>query len=224
MTRTILKPLKRWLWIFEVWFPCICQSNNEMANRCFWTIIKSRKSNSRWGLRFIFKMSNQNIKIWMILYLVLTRLLNVRKCESFYHKILIFQNHFFLTDVFSYPEDKLACEHVCDTVVYECLSECGHESSCLRDCWIEHDKCSVNCPCNAKCLDGCPEPFDGHPCQTWFCQGHVLECAAEDDNDRDFCPYNSQDKCLESGCCWTHSDIPSVPWCHQPKKHILPSV
>ena len=123
-----------------------------------------------------------------------------------------------------YPEDKVACEHICDTVVYECLNKCSTDTSCYRDCWIEHDKCTINCPCNDECLNGCPEPFDGHPCNTWFCQGHVLECATEDDSDREFCPYNSQDVCLQSGCCWTHSDNPAVPWCHHPKKHNLPSV
>ena len=125
-----------------------------------------------------------------------------------------------------YPEDKLTCEHICDTVVYECISRCGHNTSCMRECWIEHDKCAISCPCNENCQNGCPSQFPGHPCNTWFCQNKepfTEYCARENDRDRESCPDNSQGEkfCVESGCCWTpfYNDN-SVPWCHYPKIEI----
>ena len=97
----------------------------------------------------------------------------------------------------------------------------------MRECWLSHDKCALNCPCNEECPDGCPEPEIGHPCQTWFCQGELpYVCAAEDDPVRDPCPFNDQYGCQQAGCCWTtyYLDYPygKVPWCHYPKLDILP--
>ena len=125
---------------------------------------------------------------------------------------------------FRYPEDKLACEHLCDTVVYECLRNCHSSDGCTRQCWLEHDTCTVNCPCNSECPDGCPEPYVGHPCSSWFCQGDVPKvCAAEDDPIRDPCPSIYKDDCIELGCCWTkYYGYDDAPWCHYPK-FSLPS-
>ena len=93
----------------------------------------------------------------------------------------------------------------------------------MRNCWIEHDKCAINCPCNEECPDGCPAPYDGHPCDTWFCQGYIEACAAANDPDRESCLANDQYSCEANGCCWvpfTPSDH-GVPWCHHPKKQII---
>ena len=126
---------------------------------------------------------------------------------------------------FRYPEDKLTCEHICDAVVSQCLDKCGSESSCYRECWLDHDKCVINCPCNEECPDGCPEPDVGHSCETWFCQGYILStvCASESDPDRDSCPHNSEYSCLNAGCCWTEFNDPygGVPWCHYPKLDLI---
>ena len=106
--------------------------------------------------------------------------------------------------------------------MYECISNCNHETQCMRDCWIEHDKCAINCPCNEECPDGCPEPYVGHPCDTLFCQGYTEACAAENDRDREDCPYGDQYNCEANGCCWIpfmDYDL-DVPWCHYPKKQI----
>ena len=100
----------------------------------------------------------------------------------------------------------------------------------MRQCWLEHDKCSANCPCNEECPDGCPEPYDGHPCESWFCQGELpVICAAENDPIREECGdrYSYiQEECLAQGCCWTEFYDPygNVPWCHHPKLHTLPSL
>ena len=134
-------------------------------------------------------------------------------------------NHTPNEHVFSYPEDKLKCEHICDTYVYECIIGCNHGTECMRNCWIEHDKCANNCPCNEECPEGCPEPYVGHPCDTWFCQGYILACAAENESNREPCNHGDQNTCERNGCCWTSYHIPDsdVPWCHQPKKqHINP--
>ena len=98
----------------------------------------------------------------------------------------------------------------------------------MRQCWLDHDKCAISCPCNDECPDGCPEPHVGHPCKSWFCQGIVLACAAEDDPDRRSCPHGNETNCINAGCCWTRYDDyynpDNVPWCHYPKLHHLPSV
>ena len=98
----------------------------------------------------------------------------------------------------------------------------------MRQCWLDHDKCAINCPCNEECPDGCPEPEIGHTCETWFCQGGVLACAAENDPIREPCDHGDQASCLKAGCCWTeYHDFDYyglVPWCHYPKLHILPSI
>ena len=131
------------------------------------------------------------------------------------------------TNECAYPEDKLNCEHICDTYVYECITNCNHDTRCKRDCWIEHDRCAINCPCNAECPDGCPEPYDGHHCITWFCQGYIETCATENDPDREQCIGNNQYECEMKGCCWVpysgNSNGQNVMWCHYPKKiPILP--
>ena len=113
------------------------------------------------------------------------------------------------------------CEHICDTLVYKCIATCKNDPQCMRNCWIEHDRCAVNCPCNAECPDGCPEPFNGHPCDTWFCQDieFIDECAAEDDPFRLECPHGDEESCEEHGCCWVpYSGSVDVVWCHYPKK------
>ena len=111
----------------------------------------------------------------------------------------------------------MECEHICDTYVYQCISTCKHDTQCMRQCWITHDKCAINCPCNAECPDGCPEPYAGHPCETWFCQGEVEgTCAAEDDPVREGCPYLYEDDCkADTRCCFVKytGDHPDVPWC-----------
>ena len=124
-----------------------------------------------------------------------------------------------INGIFSYPEDKLKCEQLCDTAVYECISDCNHNTQCMRNCWIEHDKCAINCPCNEECPDGCPAPYDGHPCDTWFCQGYIKACAAENDADRVSCPAYLESDCIAVGCCWVPylGNKPGVPWCHKPK-------
>ena len=134
-------------------------------------------------------------------------------------------NHTPNEHVFSYPEDKLKCEHICDTYVYECIIGCNHGTECMRNCWIEHDKCANNCPCNEECPDGCPVPYDGHPCDTWFCQGYIETCAAPNDpNHRPSCPHADEYNCLEAGCCWvpyTGGNNQYPPWCHYPERHII---
>ena len=91
----------------------------------------------------------------------------------------------------------------------------------MRNCWIEHDKCAINCPCNEECPDGCPAPYDGHPCDTWFCQGYIETCAAANDPDRVNCPHGDEYSCTSVGCCWVPCDIVGVPWCHYPKQQII---
>ena len=122
--------------------------------------------------------------------------------------------------LYSHPEDKLKCEHICDTLVYECIIGCNHDTQCMRNCWIEHDKCAINCPCNEECLDGCSEPYEGHPCDTWWCQGYIMGCAAKNDPDRIPCDGIDQNACESKGCCWVPygPDTPGIPWCHQSKK------
>ena len=127
---------------------------------------------------------------------------------------------------FRYPEDKLKCEHICDTFVYECITGCHHHTQCMRECWIEHDKCAINCPCNEECPDGCPNPYDGHTCDTWFCQGFIESCAAENDPDRQSCDAMSEEYCQALGCCFVpfigEEESPGdVPWCHYHKKQII---
>ena len=115
-----------------------------------------------------------------------------------------------------FPEDKLKCEHICDTFVYECIIDCDHNTQCMRNCWIEHDRCAVNCPCNEECLDGCPVAYENHPCDTWFCQGYIEQCAAKDNANRVACPAMYENDCLAIGCCFVeyHGSQPGVPWCH----------
>ena len=115
------------------------------------------------------------------------------------------------------------CEHICDTVVYSCLNKCKQDSSCMRQCWLDHDKCAINCPCNEECPDGCPTPYDGHPCKTWFCQGYVEFCAAADDPDRESCDGWDENSCESKGCCWVpfHVHNPAVPYCHQKKRENI---
>ena len=130
--------------------------------------------------------------------------------------------------VLSYPEDKVKCEHICDTLVYECITDCNHDTKCMRDCWIEHDRCAINCPCNEKCPDGCPASYDGSSCETWFCQGYMpgKVCAAEDDDNRRKCPADGdvgEDKCLQLGCCWVRYQYNdnTTPWCHYHEDGII---
>ena len=93
----------------------------------------------------------------------------------------------------------------------------------MRDCWIEHDKCAINCPCNDECPEGCPAPYDGHPCETWFCQGYIEACAAVDDPNREPCDGYDENGCISNGCCW----VPFIPddmgvfWCHYPKRQNI---
>ena len=128
-----------------------------------------------------------------------------------------------INGIFRYPEDKLKCEQLCDTAVYECISDCNHNTQCMRNCWIEHDKCAINCPCNEECPDGCPAPYDGHPCDTWFCQGYIEECALADDTDRKYCIGYDEQSCISVGCCWVpfFPDDQGVPWCHYPKRQNI---
>ena len=87
---------------------------------------------------------------------------------------------------------------------------------------MEHEKCAINCPCNEECPDGCPQPYDGHPCDTWFCQGFIESCAAENDPDRQSCPGYSEESCQALGCCFVaFINGGNVPWCHYPKKQII---
>ena len=95
----------------------------------------------------------------------------------------------------------------------------------MRKCWTDHDSCTINCPCNEECPEGCPVPSEGHSCKTWFCQGYVMACATEVDSNREKCEYGDQYNCEYKGCCWTPYTGPNVnhdvPWCHQPKKQQL---
>ena len=95
----------------------------------------------------------------------------------------------------------------------------------MRDCWIQHDKCTANCPCNEECPDGCPNPHEGHSCDTWFCQGYFIGCAAIDDPNREECGTNvtGPDSCRAAGCCWAEywGPGPGTYWCHQPKKQPI---
>ena len=91
----------------------------------------------------------------------------------------------------------------------------------MRNCWIDHDKCADNCPCHEKCLNGCPEPVEGHPCETPFCQGFVETCAAEDDNDRIDCPHGDEASCVAHKCCWVPYTGKGVPYCHYKKRQNL---
>ena len=93
----------------------------------------------------------------------------------------------------------------------------------MRDCWIQHDKCAINCPCNEKCPDGCPNPYAGHPCKTWFCQGQVYDkiCAEQWEGDREACPYDKEHDCKQNDCCWVPHDDQKVPWCHYPKYELI---
>ena len=104
----------------------------------------------------------------------------------------------------------------------ECITGCHHDTQCMRQCWIDHDRCAINCPCNEECPDGCPTPFIGHKCDTWFCQGQIEVCASETDWNRIKCPHGDQISCEKNGCCWvpyigkTTRDE-GVPWCHEKK-------
>ena len=96
----------------------------------------------------------------------------------------------------------------------------------MRGCWTEHDSCAANCPCNEECIEGCSDPREGHPCDSWFCQGYVMTCAAENDSNREMCEHGDQNNCEINGCCWTpfdnnNHDGPDVPWCHKPKKQLI---
>ena len=96
----------------------------------------------------------------------------------------------------------------------------------MRDCWIEHDRCAVNCPCNAECLGGCPEPNENHECKTWFCLGHLpaKTCKSENDANRKACPAFGYDDCLAIGCCYTpYNGNRDVPWCYYADKEPLPT-
>ena len=106
--------------------------------------------------------------------------------------------------------------------MYECISECSHETHCMRQCWIDHDDCFAGCPCNQECPEGCSN------CKSWFCDmmngiEHEV-CANEDDADREPCNHGDQYGCENGGCCWTSYDNNNgetdVPWCHYPKKNI----
>ena len=130
-------------------------------------------------------------------------------------------------NVFRYPEDKLKCEHICDTFVYECIIDCNHYTPCMRECWVEHDRCAINCPCNEECTDGCPVVDENHACETWYCQGYVERCAAKDNPSRIQCPgmeHSDENACLDRGCCWVEytGNQPYVPTCHIKNKEYLP--
>ena len=93
----------------------------------------------------------------------------------------------------------------------------------MRECWIEHDRCAINCPCNDECPDGCPTAYDGHPCDTWYCQGYIESCAAEDNPDRVACDEMHEPQCLARGCCFVpYSGQGNAPWCHYPIREDLP--
>ena len=95
----------------------------------------------------------------------------------------------------------------------------------MRECWIEHDRCAINCPCNEECPDGCPVANKNHPCDTWFCKGYVEKCAAEDSANREQClgAYNEDDCRDRDDCCWVEYTGTQmyVPWCHKKMKVIL---
>ena len=42
-------------------------------------------------------------------------------------------------DCYNTPEDTLDCEHGCDTLIFECLSYCNHNTNCMAQCWREKD-------------------------------------------------------------------------------------
>ena len=92
----------------------------------------------------------------------------------------------------------------------------------MRECWIEHDRCAINCPCNAECPDGCPEPCEDHPCDTWFCKGYIMGCAATDEWNREKCEQYNPNDCENAGCCWVPFEGDNhgtdVPYCHYPIK------
>ena len=96
---------------------------------------------------------------------------------------------------------------------------------CMRECWIEHDRCAINCPCNEECPNGCPVADLNHECDTWFCKGQISGkgCAAENDPDRLQCNGNNEAACLNLGCCWVpyvHQDD-ITPYCHYQKDIII---
>ena len=67
------------------------------------------------------------------------------------------------------PEDTLDCEHGCDTLIFECLSYCNHNTGCMAQCWRDKDPdyCKNHCPCNSECAAGCPDPFEGKMFVFW---------------------------------------------------------
>ena len=95
----------------------------------------------------------------------------------------------------------------------------------MRDCWIEHDKCAINCPCNEECSDGCPVVNENHPCETWYCKGYVERCAANDNPAREQCPgaYNENECLARDDCCWVEytGNQMYVPTCHKKMKVLL---
>ena len=97
----------------------------------------------------------------------------------------------------------------------------------MRECWVEHDRCAINCPCNEECTDGCPVVDENHACETWYCQGYVERCAAKDNSSRIQCPgmeHSDENACLDRGCCWVEytGNQPYVPTCHIKNKEYLP--
>lgn len=97
----------------------------------------------------------------------------------------------------------------------------------MRPCWTEHDKCTINCPCNESCPDGCPEPHGDHQCKTWFCldkEPFKKVCKREGDPNREACDSNDQWDCVNNKkCCW-HEYYPNdqgVPWCYQQEYEVI---
>jgi len=123
------------------------------------------------------------------------------------------------------PEDTLDCEHGCDTLIFECLSYCNHNTGCMAQCWRDKDPdyCKNHCPCNRECPTGCPDPFEGHPCDSWFCQSSRPEpkvCFVYWE-DRVECGNNAKDQtsCESADCCWEERNDPfGTPNCFNPKE------
>ena len=96
----------------------------------------------------------------------------------------------------------------------------------MRHCWIQHDKCALNCPCNEECPDGCPDRHENHQCKTWFCLNKdPIEkvCKEQGDRNREPCDSNDYHDCVNNKqCCWTefHPSDQGVPWCHQPEYKV----
>ena len=96
----------------------------------------------------------------------------------------------------------------------------------MRECWIEHDRCAINCPCNEDCPDGCPVVNENHQCDTWYCKGYIERCAAKDNPNRAQCmnAYTENECRARDDCCWVEytGNTPGVPRCHKKMREYLP--